>query len=688
MSNDLVSDTNIRFSDLKTAYISGGNADASGHSSLNDNKNGTKISLSFFRNARLLDGTSIPGGNNPLSINNNFKGKIFGRKITTDKFRAHTTWSTNSSYLIGKNTPSAGQGNTGTSDITNKTIQLINPHNNIYSTILISPNSSSSDTPGFSVNRTNNSSINEATLWINLRSRNTGVSYGIIPLDTSMTGNTTKDKWNNQKSYIYNKHGNYHDRLAYNGGHFNYPGSRDDITSTTSIIQPNYRTGTYGNSLTENFHNITGVTAGTMGSANPGTLSNSYWFYTNTYSNFTTYNTQGVNLGFKVKWYETTLQVSLVQDSNIIQPVSPPSNWSSSDLSGIFSGMYVTGTGINSNDGAFIGDINTNYMRLYKGKGVSQITPSLATSDQTNVTLTISGYLYWVLGTTSDYTESPKIIGPPHKILPKYQATGSNLSTISEVEEWSFFVGDSTNSSSNYFEFDIRNTEPSGSAFSYSVSYTSGTVPTSGPSTGVYPSTNLYTGGHLISSGNKGTSLQTVTYDLSSSSYANASVIGKSGHLLYNYSTASGSNKYRADIQILSVNVNGVTYTIGGSAKSGLASYGSWRRSTGNNNQTYTSGGYSSLSSISNFGTNTTHTTTAYSHRWVRKTSGNTSSGSTGVNTSSSHIMFEATNGGSSYPLKGILVSPQVTFTSNSVTIKFYAYGADIGNLRGGVEII
>ena len=469
-------DENISFSGLKSAYVAGGGTGGDGNSSLRDDQSNTEISLSFFRNADLSDGTSIPSSGDELSIKDDFKGKTFGNKIiTTDKFRAYTDWSTNTSYLKGIDTPLAGQSNTGSSDTTNKTIQLITPQNSIYSTILISPNSSSSDTPGFSVDRSG-STIDEATLWINLRSLNPGASYGIIPLDTSMTGSTTTDKWNNQKSYIYNKSGNYHDRLAYNGGHFNFSGSRDDILSTTSIIQPNYRSGTYGSSLSENFHNIIGVTAGTMGSANPGSLNINYWFYTNTFNNFTSYNTQGVNLGFKVKWYETTLQCSLQKDSDIIQPVSPPSTWSS--LSDIFSGMYVYGTGIESNDGPFIGEIHTNYMRLYKGKGVSQLTSSLATSDQTNVTLTISGYLYWVLATSSDYTESPKILGPPHTVLPKYQATGSNLSTISEVEEWAFFVGDSTNNSTNYFQFDIRNEEPGGNALSYSVSYSSGTVPT------------------------------------------------------------------------------------------------------------------------------------------------------------------------------------------------------------------
>jgi len=160
-------------------------------------------------------------------------------------------------------------------------------------------------------------------------------------------------------------------------------------------------------------------------------------------------------------------------------------------------------------------------------------------------------------------------------------------------------------------------------------------------------------------------------------------VIGKTGHLLYSFANVSGSGKYRADIQLVSVTVNGSTYNIGGTG-SGLGNYANWRRSTGSNNEYYNTNGYSSLSAVSNFGTGTTHTSIAYSHRWVRKSSGGTTSGSTGVNTSSSYIMFEASSGTS---IRAILVSPEVTFTSNSVTIKYYANGADIANLRGGVEI-
>ena len=387
-------------------------------------------------------------------------------------------------------------------------------------------------------------------------------------------------------------------------------------------------------------------------------------------------------------------------NSNVIIPVS--SDWTSSDLTDVFAGMYVYGTGINSNDGAFIGNIHTNYMEMYKQRGSSttSLVDSLASDDGgstnlTNVTLTISGYLYWTLVTSPEPSSSSntnyvdaKIMGPPHQVLPKYQASTSTSTPSTEIAEWAFFIGDTSNSTTNTFSYDIRDQEPGGTAFSYSVSYSQGTEYNSpGPSPGVYPHTRLYANGHIISFGNKGTSLQTVTYDLSSSNYANASVIGKTGHLLYSFATLSGTSRFRADIQLVSVTVNGSTHNIGGTG-SGLGNYTNWRRSTGTNNEYYNSGDYSNLSAVSNFGTSNTHTSTALSHRWLRKSSGGTSSGSTGVNINSPYIMFEATaGGGSSYPMKAILVSPEVTFTSNSVTIKYYAYGAHIGNLRGGVEI-
>lgn len=49
-------------------------------------------------------------------------------------------------------------------------------------------------------------------------------------------------------------------------------------------------------------------------------------------------------------------------------------------------------------------------------------------------------------------------------------------------------------------------------------------------------------------------------------------------------------------------------------------------------------------------------------------------------------LLFEASSPG--YPnVTGFLRGPNTTFTSNSVTVRFYAYGATIGNLYAGVEI-
>lgn len=468
-----VGTTDISFSGLRTAW---GNASYAGGS----DPGATNISLSEFYGATFTDGTSAPASGE-ISISD-FSGKTFGSQASgnvtyeSGDFRGYTSqWSTHTSYLKGINASTTAQTYTGSTDITGKTIQLLSGQGTVYSYILLSPNSST-ETPGMVVDRTDSSAMNEATIWFKLRSGSLGSGVmGILPLDVAMTGTTTKDKWTNQKTYIHNKNAASTDRLTFNGPHINFSGSRDDITSSSTIVSPQYRSGTYGTNMSGQFHNITGITSGTCGSSNVEDYDTNYWFYTQYYSNFSGYYQNGDNPGMKIKWYEITLQVSLESGSSIIKPVSPATTWSSSDLTDLFSGMYVTGTGINSSDGPFVGDIHTNYMRLYKGKGASSLDFSNATSTQSNVTLTISGYLFWVLGTTDDYSNA-KIIGPPHTVLPKYQATGTNRASTGEIKEWAFFIGDGT-SGNNSFEFDIRNTEPGGTAFSYSVSYSLGTIP-------------------------------------------------------------------------------------------------------------------------------------------------------------------------------------------------------------------
>ena len=469
-----VGTTNISFSGLRTAW---GNASYAGGS----DPGATDISLSEFHGATFTDGNSAPTSGE-ISISD-FSGKTFGTPASgnviyeSGDFRGYTTeWSTHPTYLKGINASTTAQTYTGSTDITGKTIQLLVNQGTVYSSILLSPNSST-ETPGMVVDRTESSPMDEATIWFYIRSGvlGTGGVVGIIPLDLAMSGTTTKDKWTNQKTYIHNKFAQQNDRIALSGALVNWAGSRDDITSSTTIVSPQFKTGTYGTSLTNSFHNITGVSAGTCGSSNISIHDRNRWFFTQDFTNFGDYTVNGVNIGMKIKWYEMEIQCSLTSGSSIIKPVYPATTWSSSELTDLFSGMYVTGTGINSSDGPFVGDIHTNYMRLYKGKGTDALEFSKATSTQTNVTLTISGYLFWGLGTTSIYS-NPKILGPPHTVLPKYQAYGTNLVNIGEIKEWAFFASDSTNAN-NTFEFDIRNTEPSGTAFSYSVTYSLGTIP-------------------------------------------------------------------------------------------------------------------------------------------------------------------------------------------------------------------
>jgi len=489
-----ISDDNISFSSLKAAYVAGDGTDADGNSNLNDGNTNTEISLSFFRNAGLSDGTSIPG-NGELSINDDFKGKTFGSKIiTTDKFRAYTDWSSHSNSLKGE----AGSSTYTGSTTANKRVRLYNYGQSSsypYPVLLLSPTSTSPYNPGIIVDRSDSNVVDEATVWFRVFAHNPdqAVQLGIIAKDM------TTDDWDDQLDVLHNKHATFCDRLCFHGrGFHNYAGSRDDIISTDYIVTPAYTQnygadGTYGSKLTSYFHTRTGTSAGTQRSNNaassPGLGTNGY-FFTNSYDNYDSYrgNTIYANHGLKIKWYETTLQCHLVKDSNVIQPVSPPSTWSSTDLADVFAGMYVYGTGINSSDGAFIAEVHTNYMVMYKQKGSSttSLVESKAESDQTTVTLTISGYLYWTLVTTPDTLHSNanyesgnvQILGPPHQVLPKYQASTSSSTPSNEIKEWAYFIGDTTSGTSNYLYYDLRNQEPGGNALSYSVTYSSGTVPT------------------------------------------------------------------------------------------------------------------------------------------------------------------------------------------------------------------
>lgn len=77
-----IDSSSISFSDLKAAYVAGGGTDADGNSSLKDNKQNTKISLSYFRNAGFTNNTSVPGTGQQISLDTDFKDKTFGSSVS------------------------------------------------------------------------------------------------------------------------------------------------------------------------------------------------------------------------------------------------------------------------------------------------------------------------------------------------------------------------------------------------------------------------------------------------------------------------------------------------------------------------------------------------------------------------------------------------------------------------------
>ena len=463
--------TNISIKDVHIKW-----SEANGPELVNKSASSGPYKISELSGALFTDGTII-AESGPINISD-IRGKHFAQKFNTGSFRVYDNWSAYSTKLKGTTGDSTYTGST----TANKRVKLYTGQSGSYPypIILLTPNASSSSTsPGIIVDRANSNVVDEVTVWFRVVSHNTysQVQFGIVAKDMTL------DNWTSQKSYLHNKHATYCDRLSFHGyGFHNYAGSRDDITSSSTVVSPQYKTGKYGSYLATDFHNRTGATAGTMRSYNaasapPGGYS--MYFFKNSYANYSDYRaqTKTPNHGLKVKWYETTIQASLESGSSIIQPVSPPSTWSSGNLTNVFSGMYVSGTGIPTGDGAFIGEINTNYMKIYKGKGTTSLDTLDASSDQSNVTLTISGYLYWTLTTAHNDYSNAKIFGPPHTVLPKYQAASSGSTTSVEIKEWAFYIGDTTSGTSNYLDYDLRDTDSTRTPFTYAVSYSSGTIP-------------------------------------------------------------------------------------------------------------------------------------------------------------------------------------------------------------------
>ena len=640
------------------------------------------FNLSNLRGVLFTDGTiiSLIG---PITFND-YIGKTFAQKFNTEDFNAYSSNSANSTQLIGTTDSSNNQ---------NKAVQLIQNHNSTtypYATMLLSPHNYTD--PTLIVDRTNPNVVDEATLWFKVINHNpsNSIQMGIIKKDHNLS-------WSQQLSYLRNKHATYSDRLSFHCyGYHNYAGSRDDLISSTTIVSPafisNTSSTTYDSKITSKFHNVIGKTGGTMRSGysslpnNSG--GNSYWFYTNSYSNYNNYrgNSLQSGHGLKIKWYTTTLNVKLTNNSNIIEPVDSNyntiSNWTSSDLENVFSGMYIedlNGSAISTSNGAFIGNINTNYMKMYQERGVSDLT-NLNASSSTTTTVKITGYLYWTLSAlknNSGIYVDPVILGPPHLVLPRYQSDGTSSANY-QTKEWAFYIGDTSGAPSNYFKYDILDSEPlnqsNNSKFEYSVTYSYGSIPNNGHGT-------LYLGANYLTTGNQGSALVTKTIDLSSTDYYKSSIIGRTGRIVLKYTSGTS---YTGDLQFVNITINGVSYNVGSSSSTNSYNHTTWKRSP------VASTGQSYPTTISDWNNYTDVSTTISNGYWNRDLNGTTSS-NTGISIPSTYeyasIYFESSSPGYSNKT-GYLASKPIDFTSNQITIKYYGYGATIGTLWAGISIM
>ena len=616
MSNT-VPTTNISLKDeLHLKWIS-----ANGHELIGVSETSAPYKMSDLRGALFTDGSTI-ASTGPIKMSD-IKGKHFAQKFNTDGYKVFSTNSAHDTRLYGATAYStnSGSGNTSNRRAKLETGQLSAKP---YSIMLITPHGRvSSDSPGLVVDRTSADAVDEATVWFKVVNHNTYrfVQMGIIKKDNALS-------WSQQLAYLHNKHATYADRMGFHGwGYHNYSGSRDDLKSSSLIAEPAYiqnsgNDGTYGSKLTSNFHNIIGKTAGTMRSQANTTSDaggTAYWFFTDSYENYTSYRATTLlsNHGLKIKWYTTTLPVTFTQGSSEITPQN--GTWSAEALSKVFSGMYLSGTNKVSLDsdgkGVFIGKVYTDSITMYYEKGVSTLTEITASSSGTD-TITLSGYLYWTLAA---YGPDPVILGPPHAVLPRFHADSAG-GTPTSITEWAFYIGDTTSGTTNTFEYDINATEPIGNTFSYSVTYS--TKPQEinyhwkyyayGSSIGTtyvywYSSGTLNLLRSISGQQHTGFTQTWKSYTEDLSSYS-----GQSGYIVYAYKT--GTSFYQ-DIQFdeMSIDILGSTTTL--APDSGL-----WARNT-----SYTT----SLSYPSLNWSNTIYTSTSTTYIW-NLDAGGTPSSSTG----------------------------------------------------------
>lgn len=429
-----IGSSNISFSDLKDAYVAGGDNSASGDSSLKDGKANTAISLSFFRSALLTDSSVIPSSGQ-ISINTNFKGKTFGEPrntYTTGDFNFNKNFSGESDRLY----PVLSASLTGVTT-SSKIARLF--HSNVsyyYPSILMCPQSGN---PEIGLKDSA-----EVCIKMELNSPQ-HFQVGIVHKQG-------KSSWTNVASNcLRTRHTTYNDRIAlHTYGYITHPGH--DIETSSFVDELTGKTlGSYY-TTTSNYHNRIGTTAGSGNGFTTISYSSKYLKSLLTFYKNKTWILSPYYLVLKLNYYETTLTGSVSQNSNQITNVQlNGSNLSSDD--DVYTGMYLSSDKSGFPD-CVIQSINySSSTTIYMGGELNGSTNDNFTGSSGTITFKASGQRF-EFQYKSGPTVTPINLGPKHIILPRKYKTSSSSST-SDIDSWAFFVGDST-TGSNTATFTIQ----------------------------------------------------------------------------------------------------------------------------------------------------------------------------------------------------------------------------------------
>lgn len=424
---------NISFSGLKTLYAATG-INASGDNNLNDGKLTTPISLSFFRNANFTDGTSI-SGSGEISINS-LKEKIFGssnNNFVTDDFNFEYDFSGEKDrlYPVSNNTLASSS----------KTAKLYSTSVHYsYPSILLTPQAGD---PSIGLE-------DSAEVWIQF---SLGSPFNF---QVGVIHNQGNASWGNlaNSTVLRDRHTTFNDRIALHTygylthrGHVVETGLTDELTNS----------GLLDATTSSNYHNRYGYTAGSGNGFS--TVTNPYYYQGTNYTYYNSYTSTAsiYYIGMKIEYINIELQGSVSSGSRTITNVTYNGSQLSED-DGVIEGLYLDiniGTtyepiiqtiSYGSSTSINIGDENYG------------VTNNFFSGSNSNITFIAYGQRLEFKYVNSTYN-LPKNIGPKYVILPrKYRTSATGVNN--DIDNWAFFVGDSTSNQANVATWTIKSENP------------------------------------------------------------------------------------------------------------------------------------------------------------------------------------------------------------------------------------